>query len=179
MIPLTAGEIAGLTGGRLHRIAPDVVVSGAATVDSRAVEPGGLFVGVVGEHVDGNDFAAAAVEAGAALALTAREVDAASVVVADPVTALGHVATEVARRSDATVIALTGSQGKTSTKDLVRQILERHGATVATEGNLNNEIGVPITVTHADRQTRYLVVEMGARHIGNIAYLCRIAPPDV
>ncbi|MDN5852571.1 MAG: UDP-N-acetylmuramoyl-tripeptide--D-alanyl-D-alanine ligase [Actinomycetia bacterium] len=179
MISLTAGEIADLVDGRLYQVAPDVVVSGSASVDSRAVEKGGLFVGVVGEHVDGSDFAAEAVEAGAALALTGREVDAPSVVVDDPVHALGLVAAEVARRLPATVVALTGSQGKTSTKDLVRQILERHGATVATEGSLNNEIGVPITVTRADLKTRYLIVEMGARHIGNIAYLCRIAPPDL
>ncbi len=179
MIPLTAGEIAGLVDGRLHRVAADVVVSGPATIDSRAVEPHGLFVGIAGERVDGNEFAAAAVEAGAALAITAREVDAPSIVVDDPIRALGSVAAEVARRLPATVIALTGSQGKTSTKDLIRQILERQGSTVATEGNLNNEIGVPITVTRADANTQYLVVEMGARHIGNIAYLCRIAPPDV
>lgn len=180
MIPLTAGEIAAIVDGRLHRVEPDVVVRGAAAVDSRAVEPGGLFAGVVGEHVDGSDYAAAAVEAGAALALTGREVDAPSIVVDDPVRALGLVATEVVRRlPDVTIVGITGSQGKTSTKDLVRQLLQRHGETVATEGNLNNEIGVPITVTRADERTRYLVVEMGARRIGNIAYLCGIAPPDI
>ena len=180
MIALRAEEIAGIVGGRLHLVGPDALVSGAASVDSRAVEPGGLFVGVVGEHVDGSDYAAAAVEAGAALALTGRDVDAPSIVVDDPVRALGQIAAEVVRRlPETTLIALTGSQGKTSTKDLIRQILQRHGETVATAGNLNNEIGVPMTVTRADAGTQYLIVEMGARHIGNIAYLCGIAPPDI
>ena len=180
MIPLRTAEIADIVGGSLHRVEPDVFVTGAATVDSRSIQRGGLFVGVVGERVDGNDFAAAAVDAGAAVALTSREVDAPSIIVDDPVQALGLIAAEVVRRlPETTVVALTGSQGKTSTKDFVRQILEQHGTTVATEGNLNNEIGVPITVTQADERTRYLVVEMGARHIGNIAYLCGIAPPAI
>lgn len=180
MIPLTTGEIAAIVGGQIHRAEPDALVTGPATVDSRAVEPGGLFVGVAGDRVDGSDFASAAIDGGAALALTARAVDAPCVVVDDPVHALGMLATAIVRRLRETrLIAITGSQGKTSTKDLVHQILQRHGETVATQGNLNNEIGVPLTVTRADERTRFLVVEMGARHIGNIAYLCGIAPPDV
>ncbi|UYM05357.1 UDP-N-acetylmuramoyl-tripeptide--D-alanyl-D-alanine ligase [Solicola gregarius] len=179
MIPLRAGEIADLVGGRLHHVDSDLLVTGAASVDSRSVEAGGLFVAIAGERVDGTDFAEGAVTAGAALALTAREIDAPCVVVPDPVRASGYVAAEVARRSSARVCAITGSQGKTSTKDLLRQILERNGETVATEGNLNNEIGVPLTITRATERTRHLVVEMGARHIGNIAYLCGIAPPEV
>lgn len=179
MIALSAEEIADLTGGTMHHVAPGTVVRGRVAVDSRDVEPGGLFVGVAGERVDGNDFAAAAVGAGAALALTDREVGAPCVVVPDTERALGYVAAEVVRRSSAQVIAITGSQGKTSTKDLIHQILQRHGETVATEGNLNNEIGVPITVSRSGERTRYLIVEMGARHIGNIAYLSDIAPPDI
>lgn len=180
MIPLRAEEIAELTGGRPHAVDPAAVVSAPAAVDSRRVEPGGLFVAVPGERVDGHDFARQAVEAGAALVLASRPVDAPCVVVEDTVTALGAVAAEVVRRLPATrVLALTGSQGKTSTKDLLRQLLEPHGETVATEGNLNNEIGVPLTVTRARPGTAFLVVEMGATRIGNIAYLCRIARPDV
>lgn len=180
MIAMRAAEIADAVGGRLHRADPELLVTAPAQVDSRAVEAGGLFVGVVGERVDGNDYAAGAVRSGAALALTSREVDAPCVVVDDTVEALGLFAAEVIRRlPSARIVALTGSQGKTSTKDLLSQILETDGATVATSGNLNNELGVPMTVTRADEQTRYLVVEMGARHVGNIAYLCGIAPPDV
>lgn len=180
MIALSTGEIAGLLGGQLHGGDPETMVTAPAAVDSRAVEPGGLFVAIAGEHVDGHDYAAQAAAAGAALALATRPLDVPCVVVDDASEALGQLAAEIVRQlTGATVIGITGSQGKTSTKDLLRQILTPHGPTVATKGNLNNEIGVPLTVTRATEQTRFLVVEMGARHIGNIAYLCGIAPPDI
>ena len=97
----------------------------------------------------------------------------------DPVVALGRLARHVVDRLDATVLALTGSQGKTGTKDYLAQLLAGDGATVATLGNHNNELGVPLTVLAADSETRYLVVEMGARGVGHIAYLCELAPPQV
>ena len=100
-------------------------------------------------------------------------------VVADPVAALGRLARHVLDRLDPTVLALTGSQGKTGTKDYLAAVLAEAGPTVATAGNLNNEYGVPITVLRADPTTAYLVVEMGARGIGHIRYLCEIAPPSV
>ena len=131
---------------------------------------------VVGERADGHDHAA-----GAHAVLGSRPTEAPTVVVADPVVALGRLARHVLDRVDATVLALTGSQGKTGTKDYLAHVLAQvpGHAVVATAGNLNNELGVPLTVLRADAGTTHLVVEMGARGIGHIAYLCEIAPPRV
>ena len=179
MIPLTLREIAEITGGTVHGDEA-IVVDAPATLDSRAAEPGGLFVAIVGERVDGHEFAAQSVAAGAAAVLASREVDAPCVVVDDVVVALGRLARHVIDElEDVTVVAITGSTGKTSAKDLIAQLLEPDGVTVATAGNFNNELGVPLTVLRADELTRFLVVEMGARALGNIAELCRIVPPDV
>jgi len=178
MIPMTLAEIADVVGGRVEGD-PSVVVDGAAFVDSRAAVSGGLFVAVVGEHVDGHDYAAAACRAGAAAVLGCRATGVPTVVVDDPVVALGRLAAHVGRRLGATVIALTGSQGKTGTKDYLAQVLATAGPTVATAGNNNNELGVPLTILRADADTRFLVVEMGARGIGHIAYLCEIAQPTI
>jgi UDP-N-acetylmuramoyl-tripeptide--D-alanyl-D-alanine ligase len=178
MIPMRLSEIAAVVDGEVH--GGEVEVTGPAFVDSRLVEPGGLFVAVPGERVDGHDFAERAVAAGAAAVLGARPTGVPTVVVPDPVEALGRLARHVADRLDGvTLLALTGSQGKTGTKDLLAAVLATAGTTVATSGNFNNEIGVPLTVLRADAGTRYLIVEMGARGIGHIGYLCRIAPPSV
>ena len=174
MIAMTLREIAGVVGGSVSDDVADLVVDGPAYVDTRAPAAGGLFVAVVGERVDGHDFAA-----GAHAVLGSRATEAPTVVVADPVVALGRLARHVLDRLDATVLAMTGSQGKTSTKDYLAHVLATAGETVATAGNHNNEIGVPLTVLRATPRTRYLVVEMGARGVGHIAYLCEIAPPQV
>jgi UDP-N-acetylmuramoyl-tripeptide--D-alanyl-D-alanine ligase len=177
MIPMSLAEVAEVVGGTAHG---EATVTGPAFFDSRAVEPGGLFLAVVGERVDGHDYAAGAVAAGAAAVLGSRPVGVPTVVVDDPVAALGLLARHVRDRlPDLTVLALTGSQGKTGTKDYLAQVLAARGETVATAGNLNNEIGVPVTVLRAGPATRYLVVEMGARGPGHIAYLCGIARPTV
>lgn len=178
MIPLRLSEIAAVVGGELH--GADTLVSAPAFVDSRLVEQGGLFVAIAGEHVDGHTYAAGAVAAGAAGVLGSRATDAPTVVVPDPVAALGKLARHVRDALPGiTVLALTGSQGKTGTKDFLTQVLSAAGETVATAGNFNNEIGVPLTVLRAVPSTRFLVVEMGARGIGHIAYLCEIARPDI
>lgn len=178
MIPLRLSEIAAIVGGQLD--GGDALVTGPAFVDSRAVEQGGLFVALAGEHVDGHAYAEGAVAAGAAGVLGSRPTEAPTVVVDDPAVALGRLARHVRDAlPDLTVLALTGSQGKTGTKDFLAQLLAADGETVATAGNLNNELGVPLTVLRADQSTRYLVVEMGARGIGHISYLCGIARPDV
>ncbi|KRF17399.1 UDP-N-acetylmuramoyl-tripeptide--D-alanyl-D-alanine ligase [Nocardioides sp. Soil797] len=179
MIEMSLAEIADAVGGRVDGDA-QVRVSAGAFVDSRAVVPGGLFVAIPGERVDGHDYAAAAVAAGAAGVLGSRATGVPTVVVDDPVAALGRLARHVVDHlSDLTVLALTGSQGKTGTKDYLAQVLAAVGPTVATAGNHNNEIGVPLTVLRAGVDTRFLVVEMGARGIGHIIYLCGIAPPRV
>ena len=141
--------------------------------------PGGLFAATVGARVDGHDYAAGAVAAGAVAVLAARPVGVPAIVVADVQAALGVLARHVLTRLDCTVIALTGSVGKTSTKDLLAQILELHAPTVATDRSFNNELGLPLTVLRADAGTRYLVLEMGASRKGDLAYLTGIAPPQV
>ena len=177
---MTLAEIAEATGGRVADADPDLVVHAPASVDSRAVHQGGLFVAVRGEHRDGHDFAAAAVRAGARAVLAAHEVGVPAVITADPVSALGLLARVVVDQvPGCCVVGLTGSQGKTGTKDLLAGIFERAGATVAPTGSYNNEIGVPLTALRADARTEYMVVEMGARGGGHIAYLCTIAPPAI
>jgi UDP-N-acetylmuramoyl-tripeptide--D-alanyl-D-alanine ligase len=180
MIAMTLAEVAAVTGGDVHGGDPATPITAPASVDSRLVEPGGLFVAVPGERVDGHDFAAAAVRAGAGGVLARRPVGVPTCVVADPVTALGRLARHVVDQlADCCVIAITGSQGKTTTKDLLAAALEQVGETVAPVGNLNNELGVPLTALRARHSTRYLVVEMGARGAGQIAYLCTLTPPDI
>jgi UDP-N-acetylmuramoyl-tripeptide--D-alanyl-D-alanine ligase len=182
MIDLTLAEVAELTGGDLVGD-PAAAVTGTVTLDSRAVAPGDLFVAVAGERVDGHDFLPAAAGAGAVGALVTRS-DAAlpCVVVDDPVAALGRLAAGVHRRlvdGGLRTLAITGSSGKTSTKDLLGQVLAAAGPTVSPPGSYNNDIGLPLTVLSADEDTRYLVLEMGSRGPGHIARLCQVARPDV
>jgi UDP-N-acetylmuramoyl-tripeptide--D-alanyl-D-alanine ligase len=180
VIALRLSDVAAVVGGRLADAGDgSALVTAPAFVDTRTPEAGGLFVAIPGEHVDGHDFTAAAVAAGAAAALAARPTGVPTVVVEDPVVALGRLARHVVDELRPTVLALTGSQGKTGTKDYLAQVLAASGPTVATAGNRNNEIGVPLTVLRAIPGTRYLAVEMGARGIGHIAELCSVAPPHV
>lgn len=179
MIPLTLGEIATIVHGDVDAAHADVLVASAASVDSRAVEPGGLFVAVVGEQVDGHDYAVGALDVGAAAVLASRPIDGPCVVVPDVTAALGLLTREVLRRIPALVVAITGSQGKTSVKDLIAHVLSPSGRTVAAHGSFNNDLGVPLTALRADADTDFLVLEMGARGIGHIARLCEIAPPHI
>ena len=190
MIALTAAEIAAATHGSLAGVAPGHVVAGPVVTDSREVLPGGLFVALPGEHVDGHDFAPAAVAAGASLVLAARPLPGLPcVVVPDVERALGDLAREVLVRlrdaaaqpggSGLRVIGVTGSVGKTTTKDVLAQVCGAAGPTVAPVRSFNNEIGLPLTVLRADEQTRFLVLEMGASGPGHLTYLTDIAPPDV
>jgi UDP-N-acetylmuramoyl-tripeptide--D-alanyl-D-alanine ligase len=186
MIPVTVRELAALLDAAVvgSEEQLDAEVTGLV-VDSRQAGPGSLFVALPGEHVDGHDFVAAAITQGATAALVTHlpAVSGACLVVADPLDAAGRVARDqvdrAVRAGGLQVAAITGSAGKTSTKDLLAQLLEVAGPTVAPVGNLNNEVGVPLTVSRIDADTRFLVAEMGARGIGHIAYLCRIAPPQV
>jgi UDP-N-acetylmuramoyl-tripeptide--D-alanyl-D-alanine ligase len=195
VIPVTVDEIAMVLGGQLspaegvgsprdrHSSGDGAAVITALTADSRTVIPGALFVALRGERVDGHDYVAAAAAAGAAASLTRQPVAGAlCLVVADPLVALGRVSRYLVDRASSDglqVVGITGSVGKTSTKDLLAQVLEEAGPTIAPAGNLNNELGVPLTVGRIDARTRFLVAEMGARGIGHIAYLCDIAPPRV
>ncbi|MER5812928.1 UDP-N-acetylmuramoyl-tripeptide--D-alanyl-D-alanine ligase [Streptomyces sp. NPDC002033] len=180
MIDLSLAEIADITGGRPHDIPdPSVRIGGPVVIDSRQVEPGSLFAAFDGEHVDGHDYAERAVAAGAAAVLAARPVGVPAIVVPDVEKALGALARAVVERLGTDVVALTGSAGKTSTKDLIAQVLQHHAPTVWTPGSLNNEIGLPLTALKATAETRHLVLEMGARGIGHIAYLTGLTPPRI
>ena len=182
MIGLRVGEVAEAVGAELTTGDPDALVT-SVVADSRAVVAGSLFVALAGSRVDGHEHVVASWRAGAVAALTARAVPPAPCLpVADQVTALGRVARRVvdgAVEGGLQVVGITGSQGKTSTKDLLAQVLEIAGPTVAPEGNLNNELGVPLTACRIEPATRFLVAELGARGVGHIAYLCTITPPHI
>ncbi len=186
MIGLSLAEVAALTGGRLLGPgAGTAVVTGPVVIDSRRAAPGGLFAAIAGEHADGHDFAAAALANGAVAILGSRPLgdDVPAIVVPDVTTALARLAQAVASRLTGehglTVAGITGSSGKTSTKDLTAQVAEHLGATIAPEGSLNNELGLPLTVLRADAGTRFLILEMAARGVGHIGALCDIAPPRI
>jgi UDP-N-acetylmuramoyl-tripeptide--D-alanyl-D-alanine ligase len=180
VIALSLAEIAAVVGGQTYDIPdPSVQVTGPVVRDSREVEPGTLFAAFAGERVDGHDFATAVVAAGAVAVLASRPVSVPAIVVDDVQTALGALARHVVRRLGATLVALTGSAGKTSTKDLIAQVLQRKAPTVWTPGSFNNEIGLPLTALSATEETKFLVLEMGARGIGHIRYLTDLTPPKI
>ena len=178
MIVMSVADVGDVVGGQVHGEGT-TPITGPVTIDSRDVQTGGLFAALAGEHVDGHDFAAQALTMGAAAVLASRPVAEPCIVVDDVTRALAQLATHVLGRLDPVVIAVTGSQGKTSVKDMLADVLEPMGPTIAPQGSFNNDLGVPLTVLRADSETRYLVIEMGARGVGHIASLCRIAPPDV
>ncbi|NUT58244.1 MAG: UDP-N-acetylmuramoyl-tripeptide--D-alanyl-D-alanine ligase [Agromyces sp.] len=189
MIALTLAEIASAVDGTLHLegtdATADTVVDGAVTTDSREVGAGDVFFAKRGEFDDGHRFAPAAVEQGAALLVVehALELPVPQVIVADSVDALGALATEVVRRVRAggrlRIVGVTGSNGKTTTKNLLREILTAQGDTVASRKSFNNEVGGPITALELTDDTEFLVAEMGASAVGEIARLVRMAHPDI
>ena len=180
MIPLPVAELISVVRGEPHDIPESPPpVTGPVVIDSRLAEPGSLFAALPGERVDGHDFAARAVAAGAVAVLATRPVGVPAVVVPDVTAALGTLARHVVGRLGTSVVALTGSSGKTSTKDLIAQLLRRTGPTVWTPDSFNNEIGLPLTALRGEVGTRHLVLEMGARGIGHIRYLTSLTPPRV
>ena len=171
-------DIASWTGGRLH--GNGTSVDGVST-DTRTITPGALFVALKGERYDAHDFVSTARERGATAALVDHVVDAdmPQIIVADTLAALGELARSVRSQRDARVIGITGSNGKTTVKTLTAAILSRHGRTHVNVGNLNNEIGVPLTLLAMPEHVQYAVIEMGAGKPGDIAYLARIARPVI
>lgn len=165
--------------------AVDLLVGPAVVRSSQDAEPGALFVAIAGERFDGHDFAADAVQGGAVCLLVNRQlaIDVPQLVVADTQLGLSALAAGIVEDQIAagalTALALTGSSGKTSTKDLLAQIVATAGPTVAPQGSYNNEIGVPLTACRVDDQTQFLVSEMGARSVGDVAALCEIVPPQI
>ncbi|OLB65758.1 MAG: UDP-N-acetylmuramoyl-tripeptide--D-alanyl-D-alanine ligase [Actinobacteria bacterium 13_2_20CM_2_72_6] len=185
MINISLAEVAAAVGGRLIAADPATRVTGPVEYDSRLVAPGGLFVAFPGEHADGHDYAAAAHAAGAVAVLGTRPVPPGErpvplILVDDAREAMAALARAVVERlPNLTTVGLTGSSGKTTTKDMVAQLLTGLGRTVAPAGSLNNELGYPYTVLKAGTETRYLVLELGARGLGHIRYLCDIARPRI
>ena len=181
MIALTIQDIVSIVQGQ-PSAGCDLrsVVSGEVRIDSRIIRPGDLFIAIPGETFDGHDFTDQALFSGAVAAVVSRPVSGPHILVDDPIVALGLLASGVVSRlPDLTTIALTGSSGKTSTKDLLAQVMPALGPTVAPLGSFNNETGLPLTALGVDKATRFLIAEMGARGLGHIAYLCRITPPDI
>ncbi len=183
MIALSLAEVAEAVGAGMTPAADPAATVTGVTLDSRTVAPGDLFVAVAGERADGHEFLGAAATAGAVAALTTRPGGPLpALVVDDTVAALGRLAALVHSRLAAAgllTVGITGSSGKTSTKDLLGQVLAAAGPTVSPPGSYNNDIGLPLTVLSAEETTRFLVLEMGARGVGHIARLCAVARPDV
>ncbi|MFD3509437.1 UDP-N-acetylmuramoyl-tripeptide--D-alanyl-D-alanine ligase [Nocardia sp. NPDC058666] len=206
MIEMTLREIADVVGGQLHDVPdPQALVTGSVEFDSRRIGSGDLFLALPGANSDGHDYAATAIAAGAVAVLAARPVGVPAIVVAPelgsvPATsvALSHdgdgsgaavlaalaelarVSTQrLAQRTGLTVVGVTGSSGKTSTKDLLAAVLAPLGAVVAPPGSFNNELGHPWTALRAGAETRFLALELSARGRGHIAALARIAPPRI
>ncbi|MCX6430634.1 MAG: UDP-N-acetylmuramoyl-tripeptide--D-alanyl-D-alanine ligase [Actinobacteria bacterium] len=179
MISISAAEIAEITGGQLFG-SREIIVCQPPSFDSRTVVPGSLFLALKGEFADGHNFASDAIANGAVLVLASRRLDVPCIVVDDVVAATGTLAKYVrSQLPSLIVIGITGSQGKTTTKDLLSAILRLDGETIATEASFNNELGLPITLMRCLTSTKYCVLEMGARHQGDIAALCDIAQPNI
>ena len=187
MMGLTAGALAQVAQGRV--VGPDRAL-GAAVIDSREVRSGSTFFCLRGPRFDAHDFARAAIDAGAStlvvreaslaqLSPDVRDGAATLVVVDDPEKALVAAACEARRRFEGTVIGVTGSCGKTTTKDQLAAVLSTLGPTVATRGNQNNQLGVPLTLLRLEPATRFAVVEMGMNTPGEIALLARWARPSL
>jgi len=188
VIPLLLAEVNDALGGELvlpHRVTADEYVSGSVQTNSTRVEPGSIFFALPGETTDGHLFADDAVARGAALVVAERPLELAIplLIVPDGVTALADLARLVVARVRAAgglrVVGITGSNGKTTTKNLLKAILDAEGPTVAPAGSFNNHVGAPITMLQVDESTRFLISEMGASHAGEIARLVGIAMPDI
>lgn len=177
MIPITLQQLAVLSGGQL--VGEDNRIE-QVTTDTRALEADGLFVALIGERYDGHQFAEQALAAGAKALLVSRQLQlpVPQVVVADTRLAFGQLAAWVRQQLPTRVVGLTGSSGKTSVKEMTAAILKQCGETLYTAGNLNNDLGVPITLLRLTPQHRYAVIEMGANHQGEIAYTTGLVKPE-
>jgi UDP-N-acetylmuramoyl-tripeptide--D-alanyl-D-alanine ligase len=179
MIALTLAQIATIVGGKTYGDSSQVITS-APVFDSRDAVKGSLFLALVGENSDGHDFTENAQSHGASGFMTTREVKGNGVIVADVLLAVRALAAYVRNElPDLKVIAITGSSGKTTTKDLLASILSSRAQCVSTKASFNNELGAPITLLECTPETKYCILEMGARHLGDIAALCEMAKPDV
>ena len=180
MIKISAGDLAKILSGKLENMPADTELDQYPVIDSRKAKVGTFFVAFKGEQVDGHEFVAQAIKAGAKFALVSKSVDSPSILVSDVGQALLTLTEFVRERLvNMKVVGITGSQGKTTSKEFLYSILSSVGETVATEANFNTEIGVPLTMLRCKESTKFCIVEMGARHIGEIAKLTKVVKPDV
>jgi UDP-N-acetylmuramoyl-tripeptide--D-alanyl-D-alanine ligase len=180
MIKMTAAELAKIISGKLENLPAETVIDQYPVISSTNAKNGTFFVAFKGVNVDGHSFVEDAIKSGAKFALVSKPVSAPSILVADVSQALLTLAEFVrGRLSEMKVIGITGSQGKTTTKEFLHSILKSVGESIATEANFNTEIGVPLTLLRCKESTKFCIVEMGARHLGDIAKLTRVSSPDV
>jgi UDP-N-acetylmuramoyl-tripeptide--D-alanyl-D-alanine ligase len=179
MIKFLAHEIAAIMGGT-YKGEANLEVSGEFIFDSRLANEGSVFIALKGEARDGHEFVPAALENGAVLSIVTKDVLGNHIIVSDVLVAIAKFAHQLREElTQLKVIAITGSQGKTTTKDMLNSILSAQGETIAPVGSYNNDIGVPITLLRCTKTTKYVILEMGARHEGDIARLTELAAPDV
>jgi UDP-N-acetylmuramoyl-tripeptide--D-alanyl-D-alanine ligase len=180
MIKISAAEFAKVVSGKLHLMSDEMMINEIPVINSNKAVKGTFFVAFKGDHVDGHDFVDSAIKSGAKFALVSKQVNAPSIQVDDVGQALLDLTSYVrSKLTGLKLVGITGSQGKTTTKEFLASILQLVGNTVATEGNFNTDIGVPLTILRCDEQSKYCIVEMGARHVGDIAKLTKVAVPDV
>ena len=178
MIPLQASKIAEIVGGTLH--GENVTATQSPVINSRQAIAGSIFLAIKGQTVDGHDFVDDARNHGAILTIASKAVSGPHIIVDDVTIAVGKLAHFVRMQlSNLTVIGITGSQGKTTTKELLASVLSNIAQTVAPGGNFNNDLGMPISLLECTEETRYCIVEMGARHAGDIGKLAAIAAPNI
>jgi UDP-N-acetylmuramoyl-tripeptide--D-alanyl-D-alanine ligase len=179
MIPLTISQISEVISGKIVGD-KNKLITGAAFFDSRQPVPNGIFLALKGEHVDGHDFALNALQGGAGVVICTQEIGANCIVVPDVVEAITKLAAYVRQMlTGMKVIAITGSHGKTTTKDLSKHLLSMMGKTVAPKSSFNNDLGVPITILECTNETKFCILEMGARNLGDISKLERKFLPDL
>ena len=186
MLSLTLAEIAFALSGQIIRGDSSRVVSGAVETDSRQIVSGGIFFAKLGEKEDGHNYVADALDQGATLAIVSRAVEDVAidqVLVSDTIEALSELAAfvldRVRSKGSLRVVGITGSNGKTSTKNMLEKILSSHGETIAPIASFNNEVGLPLTVLRITESTQFLILEMGAAGVGSIERLARWTKPDV
>jgi UDP-N-acetylmuramoyl-tripeptide--D-alanyl-D-alanine ligase len=179
MIPLTVTQISEIVDGKVIGDGSKLI-TGAAFFDSREIILNGIFLALKGEHVDGHEFALQALKGGAGVVICSREVGPTCIVVTEVVEAITKLAAYVRQMiSGMKVIAITGSHGKTTTKDLTKHLLSMMGETIAPKSSFNNDLGVPVTILECSENTKFCILEMGARHLGDISKLERTFLPDL
>ena len=180
MIKLSAQDFASVVSGSLHDISPYQILDQDPVINSKDASAKNFFVAFKGEKFDGHDFVSEALNSGAKFSLVSKSVSGPHVLVSNVGQALIDLARFVRTQlPNMKVIGITGSQGKTTTKEFLYSVLQNEGATVATAGNFNTDIGVPLTLLRSTEATKFCILEMGARHVGDIAKLTELANPNV